>query len=399
MWTPIITRQLPCAIIAAKIVHMGEKIDVTWPIEPHTEAKHAILKCYLGAWFPILAKTPRRLLYVDGFAGPGEYEGGEDGSPIVALQVARDHLLKHKFERSGMELVFIFIEKDEARFENLRRKLAQPQQGLPSNFKVQIINDTFENAVGKALGEIEEQNKRLAPSFVFIDPFGPTGFPMTLIGRLANQPRSEALINFNYQALNQWFLQDELKHKHVDELYGSDRWRLALNISDSRERETFLRETYQDTLRDFGWKVRSFQMINKHNQTQYYLFFGTANSLGMLAMKSAMWSTSPIGEFKYSDLSNPQQACLFEGTYNEEYSRDLALELHQKYRNQTVAKGVLLNDDVAWHPICIGRHLTRALAMLEYESKPPEVVSVQLPDNRKRRKGTYPDDCTIKFAP
>jgi three-Cys-motif partner protein len=122
---------------------MSEITGITWPLEPHTEAKHAILKSYLGAWFPILATTPRRLLYVDGFAGPGEYQGGEDGSPIVALKVARDHVLGQKLGRSGMELVFLFIEKEKARFENLEQKLARLE--LPGNFKVEAINDSFEN--------------------------------------------------------------------------------------------------------------------------------------------------------------------------------------------------------------------------------------------------------------
>ncbi|GAI63170.1 unnamed protein product, partial [marine sediment metagenome] len=40
---------------------------VKWPLEPHTKAKHEILKRYLYAWFPILASSHRRILYVDGF--------------------------------------------------------------------------------------------------------------------------------------------------------------------------------------------------------------------------------------------------------------------------------------------------------------------------------------------
>ncbi len=53
------------------------------PIQPHTQAKHHILKYYLDEWFPILGRARGSLRYIDGFAGPGEYEGGEDGSPIM----------------------------------------------------------------------------------------------------------------------------------------------------------------------------------------------------------------------------------------------------------------------------------------------------------------------------
>ena len=58
-----------------------------WEAEPHTLAKHAILKKYLDAWAVIFSRTLNvtELLFYDGFAGPGEYAGGELGSPIVAL--------------------------------------------------------------------------------------------------------------------------------------------------------------------------------------------------------------------------------------------------------------------------------------------------------------------------
>jgi len=375
---------------------MNKKVGTTWPMEPHTEAKHDILKYYLGAWFPILATTQRRLLYIDGFAGPGEYERGEDGSPIIALKVARDHMLKRKLQRPGMELVFIFIEKDKARYENLERKVDELQ--LPSSFKIDIEWDTFEHVFNSVLKKIEEQSARLAPSFVFIDPFGPTGFPVSLIGGLAQQRRSEVLITFNYQALNQWFLQDESKHKQLDELYGSDVWRQALSVSDSREKEDFLRQAYHNALEGLGWKVRPFRMVNKHNQTQYYLFFGTTHWLGMLAMKQAMWGAAPKGDFRYSDLTDPRQACMFEAIYAEEYSQDLAKQLYQNHKGEVVHRQDLIKSDLAWHPLCIERHLTRALRFLEYEASPQNIIAVELPD-RKRRKGTYPEDCIITFAP
>ena len=52
---------------------MSEKLGTIWPLEPHTKAKHEILKYYLGAWFPILAKGSGRIVYIDGFAFLGYY--------------------------------------------------------------------------------------------------------------------------------------------------------------------------------------------------------------------------------------------------------------------------------------------------------------------------------------
>ncbi len=62
-----------------------------WKLEPHTAAKHEILRQYLNAWFPILGSQHERVVFLDGFAGPGIYEDGEPGSPIIALRTLLEH--------------------------------------------------------------------------------------------------------------------------------------------------------------------------------------------------------------------------------------------------------------------------------------------------------------------
>jgi three-Cys-motif partner protein len=361
--------------------------EVLWDLEPHTKAKHEILKSYLGAWFPILASVHNRIVYVDGFAGPGVYKGGEDGSPIIALKVALHHILLARFRN---ELVFLFIETNERRVELLKQQIKS--MSLPANFKVRVECDSFENCVKNLVDSISERGKQLAPSFFFIDPFGPTGFSMTLLEKICNQQRSEVLINFSYQSLNQWFLQDPSKHKSVDLLFGNNTWRDALNL-ETNEKEKYLRLTYQNALEKLGWKVRPFCMINKHGQTQYYLFFATKNPLGMLAMKRAMWKSAPIGDFKYSDLSNPNQPNMFEASFDEQYAKELAETVYSKHKGASVTKQALL-DELAWDPICVERHLTRALRYLENEKQPSYIKDVL---NRKK-KGFYPDGCTIMFS-
>lgn len=65
--------------------------ETIWEIESHTIAKHQILERYLKAWFPILNRYHGRVIYLDGFSGPGRYKNGEPGSPIIALNVANSH--------------------------------------------------------------------------------------------------------------------------------------------------------------------------------------------------------------------------------------------------------------------------------------------------------------------
>ena len=72
---------------------MTDNLPTVWEAEPHTLAKHGILRTYLEAWAAILsnARFGTELLFVDGFAGPGEYLLGEPGSPIVALNSILNH--------------------------------------------------------------------------------------------------------------------------------------------------------------------------------------------------------------------------------------------------------------------------------------------------------------------
>src|ERR1700688_2133158 len=93
--------------------------ETIWPMQPHTAAKHLILRKYLDAWFPILAKYNQRIVYLDGFSGPGRYSGGEPGSPIIALEAA----ITHRANLAG-EIVFFFIEEQVDRAAHLQIELA-----------------------------------------------------------------------------------------------------------------------------------------------------------------------------------------------------------------------------------------------------------------------------------
>src|SRR5580658_7644998 len=118
--------------------------DTLWKLEPHTGAKHQILGRYLDAWFPILGKFNRKLVYIDGFAGPGCYLDGEPGSPIVALQSA----LRYKDTLSG-EPEFWFIEERQDRVAQLQEEISHLT--IPKNFIVKPECGTFAEKFKAAL--------------------------------------------------------------------------------------------------------------------------------------------------------------------------------------------------------------------------------------------------------
>ena len=58
---------------------MAQPQETVWDRDPHTGAKHEMLRRYLAAWFPILLQGGfSGVTYAEGFAGPGEYKAGEE---------------------------------------------------------------------------------------------------------------------------------------------------------------------------------------------------------------------------------------------------------------------------------------------------------------------------------
>ncbi|MCH8870531.1 MAG: three-Cys-motif partner protein TcmP, partial [Chloroflexi bacterium] len=199
-----------------------EMPDSTLPeIAPHTLAKHQILTHHLGAWFPILGRYSGRLLYVDGFAGPGEYAGGEDGSPILALQTVRDHVYSNEFIDAGKRFQFLFVEKNSIFVKHLRQRIAS--QVWPRTFDIDVRHGEFEEIFSGYLNDIGSGMNSMPPALIFIDPFGSAGFPMAIFSRLASYMQTDILINFNWVDLNHWILPDKSKHITLDQLYGSGR--------------------------------------------------------------------------------------------------------------------------------------------------------------------------------
>ena len=72
-----------------------------------------------------------------------------------------------------------------------------------------------------------------------------------------------------------------------------------------------LRNLYQRQLEKAAEFVRYFELRDKNSRIVYYLFFATNNALGHLKMKEAMWKVDPLGDFTFSDSTNPNQQILF----------------------------------------------------------------------------------------
>lgn len=126
-----------------------------WEAKPHTLAKIEIMRRYLFLWFSILGTNPRnkRLVYIDGFAGPGKYLNSDQSSPVAALQAAKAAIEKTGSKLKDVEFSFLFVEKRADFVENLRAVAAGGS--WPSNIKWEAEEGTFEDKVGGIFEELK----------------------------------------------------------------------------------------------------------------------------------------------------------------------------------------------------------------------------------------------------
>jgi len=355
-------------------------------MDHHTRAKHEILENYLKAWFPILATTSGRIIYLDGFAGPGIYEGGEEGSPLIALRTAIEHILKPRFKA---EIRFVFIERDLGRVSVLRTVLDEHFRELPSNISYEILDREFAPTLSSVLDNIENMGAKLAPTFAFLDPFGFSGLPMDIIGRMLNYDRCEVLITFMSGFVNRFT--DELREPALDELFATDEWREIRELEDSEARRRFLIDLYKKQLGNVGGAtyVRNFEMIGKHNQPIYHLVYGTKHWKGLEAMKEAMWRVDRRGTYTFSDITDVNQKFLIDYSDEKHWLQQAAHVVFNEFKGQAKTVEEVHKFVVTETPYIFRKSILKHLEKMEI----PKIVDV----SGRRRRFTYPKGCYIRF--
>jgi len=271
----------------------GDADPNKWNYTEHTKAKHELLDKYLGGWLAILGTRNRKLLVVDGFAGKGEYGGGQDGSPVII------HLKANELIKAGKvdQVICIFVEENEENFQNLKSVLDK----LPRTPSVKVVAPKaaeFEGVVDNLFEQFPDKN--VVPSFWLIDPFGFTGMGMETVKKVMSLPRSEVFINLNVRDIGRFLALPELDDT-FDRLFGTKEWRgILVSQLTGESKAAALRDLYSAQLSSLGCYVTNFRVcMDDRRQTLYYMVHATKHPLGRWLMKDVMRKQGPQGMFAY----------------------------------------------------------------------------------------------------
>lgn len=316
-----------------------------WMLKKHTQVKHTLLEKYLTPWTYKLGSRHNMLLYIDGFAGRGEYFDYDGnvvgvGSPIIAMRKAQDLLTWAKENnRELSEFWCLFIEKNEQNYQNLVEVIEREKEKCPLPHIIHCNGD-FADEITKFLNNAQ---RCLPPTLCFIDPFG-FDVPFPVIRALMTIPKTEVLFTFMSRDINR-FLSSPKHEKSLNTLFGTTEWKkYNLSSLSPYERESNLVNLYRKQLHEEAGVKYSMPFMVKmpeSRQTVYYIIHATNSFDGFKIMKDIMAGQSSGEVFGYMGPEDGQTSL---GCFDKTPLRNYLLK---KYRGQEVSFERIIYDSYA----------------------------------------------------
>jgi three-Cys-motif partner protein len=147
-------------------------------IDPHSLAKHRILRHYVETYIQVLTRNPRRerltLTLVDGFAGGGIYRLPDRdephlGSPLIllhAVPAAEANVNKTRRKPVTVDARFVFVEKDPNTVERLRGVLAEHAGDAVVKARPEIEQGRFEDKLDGIIARIKSRGRSHRAIFI-----------------------------------------------------------------------------------------------------------------------------------------------------------------------------------------------------------------------------------------
>lgn len=279
---------------------MAVPTGVLWARDPHTAAKHTLLRRYLMAWFPIMAKQFRAegITFLDGFAGPGEYTNSSESSPAIAMEQA----MRRDVVEQQTSTRVLFIEEDKRRAAHLAALL--DERFKPERRPARLVARVHQGKVADLYDQsIAAVGGWKGPVFANLDGWG-VDTDYAIVQRIAKQQSSEVLVTFQDQFFTRFAEVEE--QAAGDRVFGFRDWRNVAGQPTERKKP-FLLDLYRQRLLAAGFAfILTFEMIDEGGHS-LYLFFGTTSLKAVEKFKDGLWEVDGISGERFRDPRNPDQ--------------------------------------------------------------------------------------------
>lgn len=259
---------------------------------PWSKIKDRVLGQYMPPYLAKVAKLDRQIILVDAFAGPGKFEDGSAGSPLIICQAAE--------QRVRDKYLAIFVNRDKEHHDQLSYVLSsfiEQQKVIP----IHGTADTLLTKVRDVLGD--------HTVFLYLDPFGLKGCEFSGIEPFLRRDRAystEIVVNLSIPTMHRLATRKAVAagradtpkirafHNRLTRVLGGDYWKDIL-WDDSKEPEAKAEEVmsiYREKILDIQ-EPRAFSgscpvREREGSGIKYYITFYSRHRDAMLLMNNAM---------------------------------------------------------------------------------------------------------------
>lgn len=270
---------------------MTEEISFFERKRPWSRYKDGILDYYLKPYLSKVATLNNPIAVVDFFAGPGGFQDGEPGSPIIILS----HL-QREADR-GIEVRGFFVEKNPVLYSRLQKTIrpyTAIATALPGDFHthVDLISDLA----------------RTHTVFLYVDPLRPTQLKFddlaTIYSALPQGQSVEVLVNFMSTSFVRAVqglrgrCDDASSFRYLaakegwNVIAGGEYWQEPILSDELRQRDRIdvVARGYADAMKKWYRWILHYPIREKYEdeQPKYHLMFGSRSHHAIDLMNRAM---------------------------------------------------------------------------------------------------------------
>ena len=240
--------------------------------------KDEIVGAYAQPYFAKVAHRLEPLRVVDGFAGPGMYDDGSCGSPLILLEAAQRYA-KGRYRAT-------FVNNDREHHEALLGAVHAAGAGL----EVECLCANCSEALGHLAAQLPTSTDTL---FLYLDPFGPSATPFAMVEPFLQRPArfsTEIVIVLNITAMFR-MAGSVAHHATLTRVLGGEEWREHLGRGQRNDEATVARlvEVYADRFRQYGFLVGTCPIRKRRGLlANFYVLSASRREDGILLMNDIM---------------------------------------------------------------------------------------------------------------
>ncbi len=297
---------------------MGESTDDFFEGKrPWSKIKDEVLGNYMQ---PYLAKLNRKgppILLIDGYAGPGTFEDGSRGSPLIVCE---------KGEKNAKgNYTAIFVNNKKKYHDRLKKELQE-----------RSLSAIAEARYGDTKQLLQELPKTLSDQsvFLYLDPFGPTGCDFALLEPFLKRNSrfsTEVMLTLNMPGMprlaarhvndNRSQEDEDIKRNRLwlTRIFGGDYWKeiLLSQIGINEDRDFQLVEAYSNKLAQYlpytrfcpvrektGGRIKYFIVFASHHKDSLVLLNDIAAKAYFAGMHKADLGEGLWAETDWREMRN-----------------------------------------------------------------------------------------------